>query len=159
MGLSATGQFSIGSLVRVRERDWVVLPSDDPEILKLRPLSGSEAEACGILKALEGSDIRQAEFPEPNPDVTVNTGRQIGGSDSGSATLKSRSLSGFAMGLGRMKQGGYSLASIVQIMIVQSSLTCAGRLRIRSLEEPGFGEESVVCRDGFASSGLAGGFI
>ena len=36
----------------VRERDWVVLPSDDPEILKLRPLSGSEAEACGVLKAL-----------------------------------------------------------------------------------------------------------
>jgi hypothetical protein len=68
MGLSATGQFSICSLVRVRERDWVVLPSDDPEILKLRPLSGSEAEACGILKALEGNDIRQAEFPEPNPE-------------------------------------------------------------------------------------------
>jgi hypothetical protein len=68
MGLSATEQFSIGSLVRVRERDWVVLPSDDPEILKLRPLSGSEAEGCGILKALEGSDIRQAEFPEPNPE-------------------------------------------------------------------------------------------
>ncbi len=68
MGLSATEQFSIGSLVRVRERDWVVLPSDDPEILKLRPLSGSEAEACGVLKALEGNDIRQAEFPEPNPE-------------------------------------------------------------------------------------------
>jgi superfamily II DNA or RNA helicase len=68
MRLSATEQFSIGSLVRVRERDWVVLPSDDPEILKLRPLSGGEAEACGILKALEGSDVRQVEFPEPNPE-------------------------------------------------------------------------------------------
>jgi superfamily II DNA or RNA helicase len=68
MGLSATEQFQIGSLVRVRERDWVVLPSDDPEILKLRPLSGSEAEACGILKALEGSGIQHAEFPEPNPE-------------------------------------------------------------------------------------------
>jgi hypothetical protein len=57
-----------------------------------------------------------------------------------------------------MKQVGYSLASTVQTMIVQLSLTCAGRLRIRSLEELGFGEESVVCRDGFADSGLEGGF-
>src|SRR5208283_4050794 len=65
MGLSATEQFSIGLLVRVWERYWVVLPSDDPEILKLRPVNGSEAEACGLFKALESSDIRQTEFAEP----------------------------------------------------------------------------------------------
>ncbi|HEV2492304.1 MAG TPA: helicase-related protein [Terriglobia bacterium] len=68
MELTSAGELAVGSLVRVRERDWVVLPSDDPEILKLRPLSGSEAEACGILKALEGDQVRQAEFPEPNPE-------------------------------------------------------------------------------------------
>ena len=71
MALSVTEQFSIGSLVRVREGDWVVLPSDDPDILKLRPLSGSEAEACGILKAVEGSDIRQAEFVTTNQRIVI----------------------------------------------------------------------------------------
>jgi len=52
MEASVVGERAIGSLVRVRERDWVVLPSEDPEILKLRPLSGSEAEVCGIHKAI-----------------------------------------------------------------------------------------------------------
>src|SRR5437588_1082129 len=59
---------TVGSLVHVRERDWVVLPSDDPDIIRLRPLSGSEEEVCGIHKALEDSDIQQASFPEPRPE-------------------------------------------------------------------------------------------
>ena len=49
--MTATGQvgeYSVGSLVHIRKRDWVVLPSDDADILCLRPLSGSESEICGI---------------------------------------------------------------------------------------------------------------
>ena len=59
--------YAVGSLVRVRERDWVLLPSGDPEILKLRPLSGTEAEIVGIHLGLEGSSIESANFSPPDP--------------------------------------------------------------------------------------------
>jgi len=29
-----------GTLVRYREREWVVLPSQDPDLLLLRPIGG-----------------------------------------------------------------------------------------------------------------------
>lgn len=56
-----------GTLVRIRERDWVVQPSDDPELLLVKPLGGSDDEATGIyLPLAEGADLpRDAEFPKP----------------------------------------------------------------------------------------------
>lgn len=30
-----------GSLIRYREREWVVLPADDPNLVLLRPIGGS----------------------------------------------------------------------------------------------------------------------
>ncbi len=56
-----------GSLVTVRRRDWVVLPSDDPELLLIKPLGGSEEEGTGIfLPFAEGEDVpRPARFPHP----------------------------------------------------------------------------------------------
>ena len=33
-------EFPVGSLVRFREREWIVQPSDEPEVLWLRPLHG-----------------------------------------------------------------------------------------------------------------------
>ena len=63
-----TGEYPVGSLVRVRERDWVVLPSDDEDILCLRPLSGSESEICGIHRAIEGRHVDPTEFAPPQPE-------------------------------------------------------------------------------------------
>ncbi len=37
-----------GSLVSLRGRDWVVMPSDDPDLLVIRPLGGSDDEIAGI---------------------------------------------------------------------------------------------------------------
>jgi superfamily II DNA or RNA helicase len=68
MSAGQTGEYSVGSLVRVRERDWVVLPSDDEDILCLRPLSGSESEICGIHRAIEGRNVDPAEFAPPRPE-------------------------------------------------------------------------------------------
>jgi len=62
------GEYSVGSLVRIRERDWVVLPSDDADILCLRPLSGSESEICGIHRAIEGRHRQPANFAPPKPE-------------------------------------------------------------------------------------------
>ncbi len=68
MSTAQTPEYPVGSLVRIRERDWVVLPSDDAEILCLRPLSGSESETCGIHRAIEGQHLRPAEFAPPKPE-------------------------------------------------------------------------------------------
>ncbi|MFW5786619.1 MAG: helicase-related protein [bacterium] len=55
--------FAAGSIVRVREREWVVLPQSSEEILHLRPLGGSPAEQTAIHTALE--EVRQARFDRP----------------------------------------------------------------------------------------------
>ena len=60
---------SLGSVVTCRDRQWVVLPSDIPEVIKLRPLSGNEEEVCGIFGKLELEAIASAEFPAPQPET------------------------------------------------------------------------------------------
>ena len=60
--------FAVGSLVRARGREWVVLPEslDEDDMLVLRPLGGTEAEVTGICTLLE--EVSEAQFPQPNPD-------------------------------------------------------------------------------------------
>lgn len=59
--------YPVGSLVQTRDRDWVVLPTDDPEVVRLRPLAGSEYESCSIFLPLEPDALSPAEFPLPDP--------------------------------------------------------------------------------------------
>lgn len=54
-----------GSIVSCRDRQWVVLPSDIPEVLRLRPLSGNEDQICGIYAGLGWETVEPAEFPLP----------------------------------------------------------------------------------------------
>jgi len=54
-----------GSIVTCRQRQWVVLPSDNPDIIQLRPLSGDEDQICGLYRPLELEAIESAEFPVP----------------------------------------------------------------------------------------------
>lgn len=65
MTTSTTG-FAIGSLVRARGREWVVLPDSVPDLLVLRPLGATDLEIAGILPALE--DVRPATFDPPDAD-------------------------------------------------------------------------------------------
>jgi len=58
--------FATGSLVRARDREWVVLPGSTGELLVLRPLGGSEDETAGILVGLEA--VEPAVFDWPDPD-------------------------------------------------------------------------------------------
>lgn len=61
-------RFSPGDLVEARGREWVVLPSPDDDILNVRPLSGSEADAQRIALALEVNPVRPARFDPPSPE-------------------------------------------------------------------------------------------
>lgn len=65
-----------GSIVRCRNRDWVLLPSEDANVHLLRPLTGATDEVVAVDKRLSnliGYDlseerVRPAQFPPP----TVN---------------------------------------------------------------------------------------
>lgn len=45
--------FSPGKLVHFRGRDWVVLPSDDDDLLVVKPLGGTDHEVAGVYLPLE----------------------------------------------------------------------------------------------------------
>lgn len=54
-----------GSLVSCRNRQLVVLPSEQNDIVRLRPLSGNEDEIAGIYRGLNLENIEPATFPVP----------------------------------------------------------------------------------------------
>lgn len=56
---------SPGSIVTCRSRQWVVLPSDIKDVIRLRPLSGNEDEILGIFDPLELESLAPAQFPNP----------------------------------------------------------------------------------------------
>jgi len=56
---------AVGTLVRARDRDWVVLPGSDEEFLLVRPIGGAEDETTGILTALEEVVTSHFDWPDP----------------------------------------------------------------------------------------------
>ena len=44
--------YAVGSLVKARGREWVVLPESKEELLMIRPLGGTEDEVTGIFLPL-----------------------------------------------------------------------------------------------------------
>lgn len=61
-----------GSIVICRQRQWVVLPSDNSEVVRLRPLSGNEEQICGVFTRLGLENIEPAQFNPPNPETIQN---------------------------------------------------------------------------------------
>ncbi|MFN0083819.1 MAG: helicase-related protein [Blastocatellia bacterium] len=57
--------FAVGALVRARDREWVVLPGSEPDLLMVRPLGGTEEEATGLLLNLEPVTPARFELPDP----------------------------------------------------------------------------------------------
>jgi superfamily II DNA or RNA helicase len=59
-----------GKLVNLRGRDWIVLPSEDPELLIVKPLGGSDDETTGIYLplGLESDQPRDAHFLPPTKE-------------------------------------------------------------------------------------------
>lgn len=58
--------YSIGSLVKARGREWVVLPDSTENLLVLRPLGGSDDEITGIYIPLETVSPATFDLPDPN---------------------------------------------------------------------------------------------
>ena len=59
-----------GKLVSLRGREWVVLPSDSPDLVVVRPLGGSEEETTGIYLPLGISEDKpqDARFDPPEAE-------------------------------------------------------------------------------------------
>jgi len=60
-------RWSPGSLVRARGREWIVLSGSDAEVLRVRPVSGSEEDQTFIHLGLEAVPVADAAFPRPEP--------------------------------------------------------------------------------------------
>jgi superfamily II DNA or RNA helicase len=58
--------YTIGSLVKARGREWVVLPGSEQDLLIVRPLGGIDEEVTGIHLGLE--DVQPAQFDLPDPN-------------------------------------------------------------------------------------------
>ena len=59
-----------GKLVTLRGRDWIVLPSEDRDLLVVKPLGGSDDEIAGIYLplAIDSDRPADARFAEPAAD-------------------------------------------------------------------------------------------
>ena len=67
MVMATKNTFQPGKLVTLRGRDWIVLPSDNPDLLVVKPLGGSEEETAGIYLplALPADQPVDATFAPP----------------------------------------------------------------------------------------------
>ena len=57
-----------GSIISCRSRQWVVLPDENQDLIRLRPLSGHEEEMVGIYRQLNLENLAPATFPLPTVD-------------------------------------------------------------------------------------------
>lgn len=64
----STEMYSPGSLVSARGREWVVLTGSTSDVLRVRPISGSDEDQTLIHVGLESDPVREARFPLPRPD-------------------------------------------------------------------------------------------
>ena len=64
-----TTQLQTGDLVTARGREWIVLGLTGEDLLRVRPLSGSEDDAQNIAPALESEPVQPARFAPPGADT------------------------------------------------------------------------------------------
>lgn len=63
--------FAVGTLVRARGREWVILPDSTDALLRVKPLGAPDLETTAILPSLE--TVESASFALPNPDRLGDT--------------------------------------------------------------------------------------
>ncbi|HXF68669.1 MAG TPA: helicase-related protein [Thermoflexus sp.] len=69
-----------GSIVRFRNRDWVLLPSDQSEVVLLRPLTGTSDDVVAVHRCLSellrytlpSEGISPSQFPLPSADSVAD---------------------------------------------------------------------------------------
>ena len=59
-------EYAVGSLVKARGREWVVLPESEKELLLLRPLGGADEEVTGVMTDVETVEPATFDLPDPS---------------------------------------------------------------------------------------------
>jgi superfamily II DNA or RNA helicase len=62
-------EYKAGSLVTLRNRPWIVLPSEDRDLLLLKPLGGTDLEITGIYKPLANAADKPQRFDFVKPSA------------------------------------------------------------------------------------------
>lgn len=62
--------YKAGSLVRLRNRPWIVLPSDDKDLLLIKPLGGTDLEITGIYKPLANAADKPQRYDFVKPSAS-----------------------------------------------------------------------------------------
>lgn len=89
-----------GSIVNCRSRQWVVLPSENQDIIRLRPLGGNEDQITGLYRQLGLETITEASFPLPEGEQVQDHAAALLLMDA--ARLQLRSGAGPFRSLGRL---------------------------------------------------------
>jgi superfamily II DNA or RNA helicase len=119
MPTTEKSQYEVGSLVLFRGREWVIIPSDGEDVIRLRPLSGREEETIGIHRLLEESQIKPATFPDPDAAIA---GDYVGGNLlRNAARLSLRSGAGPFRSLGRISVRPRPYQFVPLIMALRSN--------------------------------------
>ena len=59
-------EFAVGSLVKARDREWIVMPGSNDVMLKVKPLGGLEIENTVILTSIEKVESAVFQLPDPS---------------------------------------------------------------------------------------------
>jgi len=69
--------YAVGSLVKARGREWVVLPESEADLLVLRPLGGTDDEVAGVCTALESVEPASFDLPHPSQAGDYRSSRML----------------------------------------------------------------------------------
>ena len=70
--------YAVGSLVKARGREWVVLPESEEDLLVLRPLGGTEDEVASVYLPLEPVEPATFDLPDPTKRGAHNNWQACG---------------------------------------------------------------------------------
>lgn len=132
----------VGSIVQCRNRQWVVLPTEQADVIRLRPLSGSEEQVCGIYTIL-GEKFESATFPPPKAEHLQNheSGRLL----LDAARLSLRSGAGPFRCLGRLSVRPRSYQLVPLLMALRQEI-----IRLLISDDVGIGktvEAGLIARE------------
>lgn len=115
--------YTPGNLVRYRNRDWMVLPSNDDQIVLVKPLGGSDEETTGIFLPLakDFEKIHKATFKEP-------TSNQIGNFETAkllfnASRLSLRNAAGPFRSMGKLSFRPRSYQVVPLVMALKQDIT------------------------------------
>jgi hypothetical protein len=69
--------FAVGSLVKARGREWVVLPESTPDTVVARPLGGGDDEVAGFYLPVERVEPASFRLPDPGQVGDYRSGRLL----------------------------------------------------------------------------------